>query len=175
MFPPHDPRPLGGQGGTGEAMQDMFSDRSRAGRGALTGALALVVAFVLAGCGGDDGAKAPSATQATTGAAKATKQTGTSDRGARRCSKSALLAALLADVDRVPFTVDEVRCKGKFARSRFEWESCPAGQTSAACGTAKVAAWRLGAKRWKLISYGDGLSCAEVRKKAADYPSALCG
>lgn len=139
-------------------------------------ALALVLAAALVGCGGDDDAAttAPKASETATTAAKQAKRTGTSDRGARRCTKAAMLAALLADVEPQAFKVSEVRCEGKFARSRFVNSSCAAGQ-GVACDGAKLAAWRLGAKRWRLIAYADGLSCSEVRKKAGDFPQSLCG
>ena len=156
----------------------MFSDRSRAQVGALAGALTLACGILFGGCGGGDGDEAATtsakAKTTTTAAAKQAKPTGTSDRGARRCTKSAFLAALLADVDPVPYTVSKVRCKGDFARSRFVLENCTAGQASVACGSAKVAAWRLGSKRWRLIAYSDGLSCADVHQKAKDFPSTLC-
>ena len=158
----------------------MFSDRSRARVGALAGALALACGILLGGCGGGDSDSNSAATTSkgakttTTAAAKPAKPSGTSDRGARRCTKSAFLAALLADVAPQPYTVSEVRCAGDFARSRFVLSNCAAGQASVACGSAKVAAWRLGSKRWRLIAYSDGLSCAGVREKAKDYPSTLC-
>jgi len=152
----------------------MGLDRSR---GRLC-AVALALGALLVGCGGGDDEPAPSskattAARTTTAAAKP-KRAGTADRGARRCTKAAILAALLADVDPLPFKVDRVRCDGEFARARFEIASCPAGQASAACTGPKVAAWRLGAKRWRLIAYDDALSCAAVRQKAKEYPSSLC-
>ena len=99
----------------------------------------------------------------------------TSDRGARRCAKTAFLAALLADVDRLAFDVSEVRCKGSFARTRFVARGCAPGQaTKVPCGSARIGAWRLGAKRWRLIAYKDQLSCGEIRRAAADFPQSLC-
>jgi hypothetical protein len=138
-------------------------------------ACALAAVLMLGGCGGggDDASSGPS-TASTPTAAKKQKAKGTADRGARRCTKSALLASLLADVAPVPYKVDKVRCTARFARSRFVLASCTAGQTTVACGSPQVAAWRLGEKRWRLIAYADGLSCAEVRKQAADFPSSLC-
>lgn len=137
-------------------------------------ALALVLAAALIGCGGDDdAATAPAASQTTPAKAAERTPAGTSDRGARRCTRTAFLAALLADVAPQPFKVDRVRCKGDFARSRFVNAGCAAGQ-GIACDGAKIAAWRLGARRWRLIAYADGLSCSEVRGKAADFPQSLC-
>jgi hypothetical protein len=156
----------------------MGSDRSCGWLAALTGALVLAVGVMLAGCGGGDGAASSSTTStsspSTTTPAK--KPAGTTDRGARRCSRTAILAALLADVARLPFDVDRVRCKGSFARSRFVARGCAPGRTADGipCGTAKVGAWRLGAKRWRLIAYADALTCADVRKKAGDFPRSLC-
>lgn len=139
-------------------------------------AFALVLAAALIGCGGsdDDAATTPKATQTAPAAAAAQKPRGTSDRGARRCSKAAFLAALLADVAPQAFKVDQVRCAGDFGRSRFVNAGCSAQPAGIACDGAKVAAWRLGAKRWRLIAYADGLKCGEVRKKAGDFPSSLC-
>ncbi len=154
----------------------MFSDRSCGWLAALAGVLALAVTGVLSGCGGDDDqAGKPSST--ATSATSATKQPrGTSDRGARGCTRAAFLAALLADVEPLAFKVDQVRCKGEFARTRFVGRGCPQGQaTKVPCGSAKVAAWRRGAKRWRLVTYADNLTCAGVRSKAADFPQSLCG
>ncbi len=137
--------------------------------------LALVLAAALvAGCGGgDDAAQTTSPAPTATATTAKPKPAGTSDRGARRCTRAAFLAALLADVDPQPFKVDEVRCAGDFGRSRFVNAGC-AAQQGVACDGAKVAAWRLGEKRWRLIAYADGLPCAEVRRKAADFPQSLC-
>lgn len=136
----------------------------------------LLAAALIGACGGGEDAATttPKATQTAPAAAAAKKPAGTSDRGARRCTRAAILAALLADVDPLPYKVDQVRCRGEFARSRFVLANCAAGQASVACASAKVAAWRRGEKRWRLIAYADGLSCAEVRKKAGDFPSSLC-
>ena len=141
-------------------------------------AFASVLVAALIGCGGgDDGATPAPSTSRQSTTAKAVKAqakpAGTSDRGARRCTKAAFLAALLADVEPRAFKVDEVRCEGDFARSRFAGVSCAAGQ-GVACDGAKVAAWRLGEKRWRLIAYADSLDCSEVRGKASEFPSALC-
>lgn len=134
--------------------------------------LLLLAAALLAGCGGDDSAQTTSPAQATSTTAKNAK-TGTTDRGARRCTRAAFLGALLADVDPLPFKVDEVRCAGDFGRARFVNAGC-AAQQGVACDGAQVAAWRRGAKRWRLIAYADSLRCAEVRRKAADFPQSLC-
>ena len=150
----------------------MFSDRS-------SGWLAALAALALRGCDGerlrrrrgpgqdvDDGDHPGRGEEA---------QADTSDRGARRCAKTAFLAALLADVDRLAFDVSEVRCKGSFARTRFVARGCAPGQaTKVQCGSAKVGAWRLGAKRWRLIAYKDQLTCGEIRRAAADFPQSLC-
>jgi len=154
----------------------MFWDR-RSGRvAALAGALVLAMAVALAGCGGDDEDTATSSRSATTATSTAKqKPRGTSDRGARRCTRTAFFAALLADVDRLPFTVERVKCKGDFGRSRFVARGCVPGQaTKVPCGSAKVAAWRLGAKRWRLIAFADSLNCEAVRREAADFPQSLC-
>ena len=138
--------------------------------------LALALAAALIGCGGgDDGATPPTSTTSTqTTATSAGKQPkGTSDRGARRCTKAAFLGALLADVEPRAFKVDAVKCEGEFARSRFVNVDCAAGQ-GVACDGPQIAAWRLGEKRWRLIAYAGSLSCSEVRKKAKQFPSALC-
>lgn len=134
----------------------------------------LLAAALLGACGGGDDDPASTTPKSTKTAPAADKPAVTTDRGARRCTKAAILAALLVDVEPLPYKVNEVRCKGEFARSRFVLANCPAGQASVACGSAKVAAWRRGAKRWRLITVLDGLSCAEVRKKAGDFPSSLC-
>ena len=151
----------------------MFLDRSSGWLAALAGALALAMAVAVSGCGGgDDPAK--TSTSTTPAAAKKTPA-GASDRGARRCTKTAFLAALLADVDRLAFEVSDVRCKGSFARTRFVARGCAEGQaTKVQCGSAKVGAWRLGAKRWRLIAYKDQLTCGEIRRAAADFPQSLC-
>jgi hypothetical protein len=153
----------------------MGSDRSCGWLAALTGALVLGVGVLLAGCGGGGptGSKTSTSSPAKSTASK--KQAGTTDRGARRCTKTAFLAALLADVDRLAFKVDRVRCQGDFARSRFVARGCPPGQaTKVPCASTKVAAWRRGSKRWRLIAFSDGLTCSEVRRSAADFPQALC-
>jgi hypothetical protein len=157
----------------------MGSDRSCGWLAAPTGALVLAVGVLLVGCGGggdDSSSKTAPATATRTAQAAAKKPAGTSDRGARRCTRTAFLAALLADVAPLPFRVDRVRCEGKFARSRFVARGCAPGQTAGgiSCGSAKVAAWRLGAKRWRLITYAGTLTCAEVRREAGDFPQSLC-
>ncbi len=155
----------------------MFSDRSSGWLAALAGALTLAMAVAVSGCGGDeDPAKTSGSTAtATTPAAGKKAAADTSDRGARRCAKTAFLAALLADVDRLAFDVSDVRCKGSFARTRFVARGCAQGQaTKVQCGSAKVGAWRLGAKRWRLIAYKDQLTCGEIRRAAADFPQSLC-
>lgn len=158
----------------------MGSDRSCGWLATLTSALVLAVGVMVAGCGGGDdpasGSKTSTSSPTQTTAAAPKKPTAPTDRGARRCTRTAILAALLADVDQLPFEVDRVRCKGSFARSRFVARGCAPGQTAngIACGTAKVAAWRLGVKRWRLIAYGDKLACADVRQKAGDFPQSLC-
>jgi hypothetical protein len=177
MFPADQARLAWDMGVAGEAVSAVFSDRSSGWLAALAGALVLAVAAMLAGCGGDDDPSATSSSKATstTPAAAKKKTADTSDRGARRCTKTAFLAALLADVDRLPFEVSEVRCKGAFARTRFVARGCVPGQaTKVPCGSAKVAAWRLGAKRWRLIAYTDKLTCTEVRRSAGDFPQTLC-
>jgi hypothetical protein len=157
----------------------MGSDRSCGWFAALAGALVLAVGVMLAGCGGADDpasrSKTPESNPAQTTPATAKEPAGTTDRGARRCTRTAILAALLADVDQLPFKVDRVRCKGEFARSRFAYSSCPAGKAGPACDRAKVAVWRRGAKRWRLITYAVTLTCAEIRRAAADFPQSLCG
>jgi hypothetical protein len=154
----------------------MLSDRSCGPVAALAGALMLAVGVALGGCGDDPAPRATSTPRQTqTAPATAKQPAGTSDRGARRCTRTAILAALLADVDQLPFRVSGLRCEGKFARARFAFSNCPAGQTSPACGRAKVAAWRLGSKRWRLITYADALTCTEIRRTAADFPQSLCG
>ncbi len=155
----------------------MGSDRSCGWLATLAGALVLGAGVLLAGCGGgssSSGSKTSTSAQTTTTAAK--KPAGTSDRGARRCTKAAFLAALLADVARLPFTVEGVRCKGAFARTRFVARGCAPGQTADGipCGSARVAAWRLGAQRWRLIAYAQDFSCAEIRREAGDFPQSLC-
>ena len=141
-------------------------------------ALALVLAAALIGCGSDDDAAttAPKSTPttATDAAEKQAQPKGTADRGARRCSKAAFLAALLADVEPQAFKVDDVKCDGDFARARFANASCAGGQ-GVACDVPQISAWRLGEKRWRLIAYAGDLSCSEVRKKAKEFPAALCG
>ncbi len=152
----------------------MFSDRTGGWLAAFAGALTLGVAVMVSGCGGGEDPAKTSSSTATTAAAKKTPA-GTSDRGARRCAKTAFLAALLADVDRLAFDVSEVRCKGSFARTRFVARGCAQGQaTKVPCGSARVGAWRLGAKRWRLITYKDRLTCGEIRRSAADFPQSLC-
>ena len=141
-------------------------------------ALVLLLVAALAGCGSSDddpGSAATTTSTSTTEAKGATKTqpTGTVDRGARRCTKAAFLGALLADVEPQAFKVDEVKCAGDFARSRFVNAGCAGGQ-GVACDGAKVATWRRGSKRWRLIAYADGVSCSEVRKKAGDFPQSLC-
>jgi hypothetical protein len=163
----------------------MGRDRSCGWLAALTGALVLAVGVVVAGCGGGNSPKSgPVATSASTPTATSTQTTpaapaqssGPADRGATRCTRTAFLAALLADVAQLPFLVDRVRCQGGFGRSRFVARGCAPGQTAGgvACGSAKVAAWRRGAKRWRLIAYADTLSCAAIRAKAKDFPQSLC-
>lgn len=139
-------------------------------------ALAVLLAAALAACGdSDDDGAGTTATAARTATAAQTTPSGATDRGARRCSRAAFLAALLADVARAPFRVDRVRCRGDYARTRFRNAACGAGQGSTiACDRAQVAAWQLGERRWRLIAYMPSLSCTEVRKRIADYPSDLC-
>jgi hypothetical protein len=140
-------------------------------------AFASVLVAALIGCGpGNDAATTTPRPTQTAPAAAPKKPAAPTDRGARRCTKTAFLAALLTDVAALPIEVDGVRCKGEFARSRFVARGCAPGQTAngITCGTAKVAAWRRGAKRWRLITYADALTCTEVRGKAADLPQSLC-
>ena len=165
----------------------MGRDRSCGWIAALTGALVLAVSVAITGCGGGNSPKpGPVATSAATPTATSTsgqttpatpsQPSGPADRGATRCTRTAFLAALLADVAQLPFLVDRVRCEGAFGRSRFVARGCAAGQTADGipCGSAKVAAWRRGAKRWRLIAYNDTLSCAAIRAKAKDFPQSLC-
>jgi hypothetical protein len=155
----------------------MFSDRSCGWLAVPAAALALA----LGGCGGAGGgdlagtSPAGPASTRTTRSVSGQPRARTADRGARRCTRAAFLAALLADVDRLAFKVDRVRCEGGFARVRFVLSSCPAqAPPSVGCDRAKVAAWRLGSERWRLITYADALTCAEIRRSAKEFPSALC-
>ena len=51
------------------------------------------------------------------------------DPALRRCTRKAFLVALRADVDRIRFRVDQLRCIGAFARTRFTIAECLPGQT----------------------------------------------
>jgi hypothetical protein len=140
---------------------------------------AVLLAALLIGCGGDGdgGAATTTSTTTRTAAAGAGKQaTGTVDSGARRCTRTAFLAGLLADVALLPFKIETLKCKGEFARTRFVPRGCAPGQTADGipCGSTGVAVWRRGARRWRLIAYSKSLSCAEIRKQAGDFPQSLC-
>jgi hypothetical protein len=94
----------------------------------------------------------------------------------RRCTRHAFLSALRADVDKVQFRVDQIRCDGGFARARFTIVECLPGQTGdrRGCERTRIAAWRRDARRWRLITYSEKPSCAVIRAAAPKYPSGLC-
>jgi hypothetical protein len=97
------------------------------------------------------------------------------DPALRRCTETAFLHALRDDVDQVRFRVDQIRCRGGFARTRFTIVDCPPGQTGKyTCERTRVAAWRLDPGRWKLITYSPALDCNVVRAAAPKFPAALC-
>jgi hypothetical protein len=97
------------------------------------------------------------------------------DPALRRCTRGAFLNALRADVDKVRFRVDQIRCSGAFARARFTIVDCLPGQTGGGCERTRVAAWRRTPERWHLITYATQLNCTIVRAAAPKYPAALCG
>jgi hypothetical protein len=98
------------------------------------------------------------------------------DPALRRCTTKAFLAALRADVDRLPFRVEQMRCAGGFATTRFVVSDCLPEQTTnrSACERTRVAAWRRDATRWRLITYSQTLDCNVVRDAAPRFPAALC-
>jgi hypothetical protein len=98
------------------------------------------------------------------------------DPALRRCTTTALLAALRADVDKRPFRIEDKHCAGGFARTRFVVSDCRPGQTSnrSGCERRRVAAWRRDATRWRLITYSEALDCNVVRDAAPRFPAALC-
>jgi len=98
------------------------------------------------------------------------------DPGLRRCTEKAFQNALRADVDRLPFRVDQIRCRTGFARTRFRISDCRPGQTEnrSSCERTRVAAWRLTEARWKLITYTPALDCAVVQTASPKFPDTLC-
>jgi hypothetical protein len=98
------------------------------------------------------------------------------DPSLRRCTEKAFQAALRADVDKLPFRVDQIRCRGGFARTRFTISDCKPEQTTGRqyCERKRVAAWRRVAARWKLITYSPAIDCAVVQAAAPAFPAALC-
>ena len=99
------------------------------------------------------------------------------DPALRRCSSRAFVAALRKDVDRLPFVIDRMRCRGNFASTRYTVSDCLPEQTErrSACERTRVAAWRRDATRWRLITYASTLDCVVVRAAAPRFPTALCG
>jgi hypothetical protein len=160
----------------------------------------VIAAALLAGCGKDDAPASPAApagtatvptTPGTTITTAITTTTTTPARTATappagtpqsvtptltRCSTPAFLVALRADVDQLPFRVEQSRCTHRYARTRFVIAQClpEQPQPRGACERTKVAAWRLGAKRWQLITYADHLDCAEIRRSEPAFPGSLC-
>lgn len=98
------------------------------------------------------------------------------DPALRRCTQQAFQHALHADVDQVRFRVDQIRCRGGFARTRFTVSDCRPEQTTDRqyCKRTRVAAWRRTAARWKLITYNPALDCDVARAAAPKFPAALC-
>lgn len=98
------------------------------------------------------------------------------DPALSRCTEKAFQNALRADVDRVQFRVDQIRCRGGFARTRFTISDCPPAQTEgrSSCERTRVAAWRRTKPRWKLITYTPALDCAVVQTASPKFPDALC-
>jgi hypothetical protein len=99
------------------------------------------------------------------------------DPALRRCTRAAFLSALRADVDKVRFRLDRIRCSGGFARTRFAFVACLPGQTGdrRGCERTREAAWRRDARRWRLITFAQKLDCPVVQAAAPRYPAALCG
>jgi hypothetical protein len=99
------------------------------------------------------------------------------DPALRRCTTTAFLAALRADVDKVRFRIDRIRCSGGFARTRFAFVDCLPGQTGdrRGCERTREAAWRRDSQRWRLITFEQKLDCPVIQAAAPTYPAALCG
>jgi hypothetical protein len=94
-----------------------------------------------------------------------------------RCTEHAFQNALRADVDKLRFHVDQIRCRGGFARTRFTISDCKPEQTTGLqyCQRKRVAAWRRTATRWKLITYTPALDCNVVQAASPKFPDSLCG
>lgn len=99
------------------------------------------------------------------------------DPALRRCTTKAFLSALRADVGKVRFRVERIRCSGGFAVTRFAFLECLPGQTGdpRGCKRTRVAAWRRDPRRWRLVTFEEKLDCPVVQAAAPKYPDALCG
>jgi hypothetical protein len=99
------------------------------------------------------------------------------DPSLTRCTVRAFQNALRADVDKLRFHVDQIRCRGGFARTRFTISDCKPEQTTGLqyCQRKRVAAWRRTATRWKLITYTPALDCNVVQAASPKFPDSLCG
>jgi hypothetical protein len=99
------------------------------------------------------------------------------DPALRRCSDEAFRHALAEDVDKLRHVIDERRCSGGFATTRFTIDDCRPEQAKnrSACERTRIAAWRRGPARWLLITYRPQLDCGEVRAVAPKFPETLCG
>jgi hypothetical protein len=99
------------------------------------------------------------------------------DPALRRCTDRAFATALRDDVDDPhPIRVESRRCTAGFARTRFVINACKPGFRGErfSCERVRIAAWRLGPDRWRLILYRPKLDCTETQAAAPGFPSALC-